>query len=140
MKYELFLKNLNHCPFCALKPEEIIKKNKFGKVILARAPYRKDHLLVVPNKHALTISDLTKAELFGLFKLILWSEKKLKKICANLSILYREGKNAGKSINHLHIHLIPDEKIGAMSGVSKREIYGNKKYINFTTKIKEGFK
>ncbi|MDA3836688.1 MAG: HIT family protein [Nanoarchaeota archaeon] len=143
MKYDCFLKNMEGCPFCSLTKEEILKQNSSGKVILAKAPYHKGHLLIVPNKHTSKISGLTKNEKFGIFELIIWAERKMKKLNHGLSILYREGekKYIGKSIEHMHIHIIPDEKIGALSKNNEdREIFSQDKYIKESKKMKARLK
>lgn len=143
MKYQDFLKTLDGCPFCNLDKREIIRKNKYAKVILARAPYHKDHLLVVPNKHALNLFDLNRAEKIAVMELICWAEKKLRKFHNNLSILYREGNKVaiGKSVDHFHVNLIPDEQVGSVRINAKdRNIYSDKKSIEETEKIKERFR
>ena len=63
--------------------------------------------------------------------------KKLYKKYGSVSILFRQGdkKEIGKSIDHIHYHLIPKIKIGAHNiNGNKRRIYSDKEYL---TKIKE---
>lgn len=143
MKYEKYLGLLKECPFCNLRRDEIMKKNKFAKVILAKAPYSQDHLLVVPNKHAILMSDLTLEEKRAVFDLVFWAEKKLSKYHKNLSILYREGNKieVGKSIDHFHVNLIPDEQIGSVSVNAKdRSILSEEKYVAMTKIARGKFK
>ena len=143
MKYTKYLGLLKDCPFCILKKEEIIKKNKYAKVILAKAPYHKDHLLVVPNKHALKMSELTDKEKSAVFELVVWAEKKLRKYHGCLSILYREGdkERIGKSIDHFHINVIPDEQIGSVRiNNEDRNIFSENTYVSMTKKAKEKFR
>ena len=135
--YADFLKTMVKCPFCNLKKEEIIKQNKFARVVLAKAPYHKDHLLVVPKRHVLKISQLNKNELEAISSLVFWAGKKLEKKHHNLSILYREGnkKEVGKSIDHFHVNLIPDEKIGSIKiNRQGRKFLSEKEYLK---RIKE---
>ena len=68
--------------------------------------------------------------------------KKLHKKHKNVSILYREGnkKEVGKSINHLHIHLIPNIQIGSITlNAKKREIYSEENYIEKIKELKKIF-
>ena len=137
MLYKSYLKKLKKCPFCILKKGEILKSNKSALLILARAPYTEDHLLVIPKKHLRKINSLTKKEKEDSEKLEFYGIEKLHKKHKNVSILYREGdkKEVGKSINHMHIHLIPKIRIGSRNIKSeKREIYFE---TNYFKKIKE---
>ena len=53
MKYGDYLLNVlkDKCPFCGIDKMRIVQKLKHFTVILSRAPYVKDHLLIVPNRH-----------------------------------------------------------------------------------------
>lgn len=138
MMYDDYLKTLDKCPFCNLKKQEIVRENKFARVILAKAPYHKDHLLVVPKRHVIKISQLKNNELEEISSLVFWAGKKLEKKHHNLSILYREGnkKKIGKSIDHFHVNLIPDEMIGSIE-VNKngRKVLSEKEYIKRTKEL-----
>ena len=62
MLYKDYLKKLKKCPLCDLMKEEILKSNKSALIILPRAPFTKNHLIVIPKKHRLRMSDLNKNE------------------------------------------------------------------------------
>lgn len=142
MLYQNYLKKLKKCPFCNLKKEEILKSNKSALLILAKAPYTNDHLLVIPKKHLKKINSLTKKEKIDLENLEFYGIKKLHKKHKNVSVLYREGnkKEVGKSINHLHIHLIPKIQIGSITlNAKKRKIYSEEDYIEKIKELKKIF-
>lgn len=134
MLYTKYLKKINQekiCPFCNLKKSEILRSNESANLILAKAPYSKDHLLIVPKRHIIFINDLTKEEKQNIEKLIYFGFKKLHEKHKNVTMLYREGnkKEVGKSIDHLHIHLIPHMQIGARDiNWRKRKILSDKEY------------
>ena len=135
--YEKYLKKLKICPFCHLRKEEIIKQNKFVVLTLAKAPYIKNHLLVIPKRHVLTFGSLKKREKLAMLKMIAYGMKKLKKKERNINVLYREGnkKIIRKSINHMHVHIIPNMPIGMQNKKwNKKQIYSDKEYVK---KIKE---
>tara|TARA_Y100000310_G_scaffold3354_1_gene4284 strand:+ start:1224 stop:1658 length:435 start_codon:yes stop_codon:yes gene_type:complete len=137
MLYNKFLKKHHQCPFCHLLKEEVIKQNKYAILTLARAPYTKDHLLIVPKKHVLKLNKLSKKEKQAIEELIYYGLKKLHKKHKNVTVLFREGnkKQVGKSINHIHYHLIPDMKIGSLDkSIEHRQIFAEEKYVE---KIKE---
>ncbi len=143
MKYKKFLKLLKICPFCNLEKDEIIKENNSARLILAKAPYQKDHLLVVPKKHVLTFNELNRKELSDVFGLVIFAQKILNKNYKNLSILYREGdkKKIGKSIDHFHFNLIPNEQIGSISINKKnRNVLSEKEYLIRTKEIRRKIK
>ena len=131
MLYNKLLKKIKKCPFDSFDKEEIIKENRFAVVILARSPYTKNHLLVIPKKHKIAIKELTLLEKKNLWKLINWSLKKLYTKHKSVSIIYREGKmkEVGKSISHMHVHLIPHIQIGAYNiDGRKRKVMGEDAY------------
>jgi diadenosine tetraphosphate (Ap4A) HIT family hydrolase len=139
MLYYTYLKKLHTCPFCNLTKDEILKSNKSAILTLAKAPYTEDHLLVVPRKHVLKLRSLKKKEKEDMEKLILWGLKKTHKKYKNVSILYRDGdtKTGGKSIAHLHAHIIPKLQIGATRlDDKKRELMSEKEYVEKIKKIK----
>jgi len=69
--------------------------------------------------------------------------KKLHKKHKNVTILYREGnkKEVGKSVNHIHYHLIPDMQIGAIDQhkINKREFFSEEQYIKKIQGFKKRF-
>lgn len=141
MIYDEWLKkNKDFCPFCNLKKEEILKQNKSFYLVLARAPYIKDHLLIVPKKHKTRISELTNEEFKLMNKLLFYSFKKLNKVYEDVSILYREGdkETINKSIDHMHIHLIPKIKIGSIRyDKTPRKRFEDEEYIREIQKAKK---
>ena len=137
MQYNKYLKKNHSCPFCHLISGEIIKQNKFAVLTLARAPYIKDHLLIIPKKHVLKLKSLSQKQKDAMESLIYYGMKKLHKKYKNVTLLYREGnkKEVGKSINHMHYHLIPNLQIGAVhKNINKRDFYSEDKYLK---KVKE---
>lgn len=112
MLYHEYLKNLTVCPFCDCS-DRIIAREPHAFLTYARAPYHPDHLLIVPVRHIEHLSDISVAEREDIDKLIdraIMLEKRLG--YANYSVLVRDGSDIGKSIPHLHYHVIPQIRIG----------------------------
>ena len=128
------------CPFCDLKGEEIIKKNKFAVLTLAQAPYCKDHLIVTCKRHHLRLNLMSSSEKNAVDKLIYYGMRKLHNKYKNVTVLYREGnlKEVGKSIEHLHYHLVPEMKIGAL-GIGRRNIFSDKVFAGKIERFREEF-
>lgn len=115
MKYISVVKKFekkHYCPFCNEKPEHMIEIGKYFYVIPARAPYIKDHLLIIPKRHVNTMVTLSPAEVTEMYKLVHKRAKKLRTQYENINILLRDGlvKDTiiNKSVNHLHVHILPN--------------------------------
>tara|TARA_Y100000310_G_scaffold341461_1_gene440645 strand:+ start:986 stop:1417 length:432 start_codon:yes stop_codon:yes gene_type:complete len=136
-----FLKKLKKCPFCHFKDEEIIKQNKYAILTLAKAPYIKGHLLIIPKKHSLTFGNLIKKEKLAILKLISYGMKNLKKKGYSINVLYREGskEKIGKSIPHMHVHIIPNILIRPQDeNVDDPKIFSDEDYIKKIKEFKKG--
>ena len=131
------------CPFCGINKDYIIERWKHFTVILSRAPYTKDHLLIVPNRHLIRMWEITAEEWETLVPLVEKWMKKLEKIHKEVNLLLRDWVANGiiwKSIDHLHFHLIPDRPVYSSTGWWNREIYSDymltKKTAEFKDKVK----
>jgi diadenosine tetraphosphate (Ap4A) HIT family hydrolase len=114
--------------FVILKKNILLKKGKHFTVLLARAPYTPDHLLIVPNRHLVRLWEITMEEWWTLVPLIEKWTKNLEKIHKEVNILLRDGVANGviwKSIDHLHFHLAPDCLIYSWSWGWNRKIYSD---------------
>ena len=105
--------NSQECLFCKIAKGEIpsatIFENSEFKVILDKFPANKGHILIIPKEHMENIYEMD-SELGGkLFSLAINIAKILKKELniEGLNILQNNGKIAGQSVFHLHLHLIP---------------------------------
>ena len=113
MKYSDFRKTENGCPFCATPDKEKFLQNDSAFLTFALAPYHQDHLLVVTKRHFDKVLDATSKEMSDIDDM----EGKAVKILHNLgykniTILVREGEGTGKTVEHIHYHIIPDTRIG----------------------------
>ncbi|MDD3049842.1 MAG: HIT domain-containing protein [Candidatus Cloacimonetes bacterium] len=115
LKYILSAKEKD-CIFC-VKPAEkkdkehfIVARSQMSFVILNLFPYNNGHIMVVPNKHIASLTDLSPEELTDLFSLVRDSEIILRKVYnpEGINIGMNLGKAAGAGIDeHLHVHLVP---------------------------------
>ena len=102
------------CIFCNKTKCKIISKFKFFFVIRDTAyPVTKHHTLIITNRHIDDFFELTKNEMSELDKILKKQKEELTRLDKRISgfnIGVNIGRNAGKSINHCHIHLIPRRK------------------------------
>ena len=115
MKYSEFLEagKDKPCPFCAVNPKEVILENKYAYLTFALAPYHKDHLLVVPKRHYEHILDVTDEEMTDIDHLQDKGWQLLKKLgYKSVSFVVREGEESGRTVKHIHYHVIPDVRVG----------------------------
>ena len=132
----------NECLFCKIQEEnyskEIIFQSDYFYVTRDSYPVTKLHTLIISNRHVPTFFELDDVEVLDLSNIL----KKQKIDIRNLddtvtafNIGINDGKDAGQSINHLHVHLIPrrvgdiDNPQGGVRGV----IPNKQKYIRRKT-------
>ena len=100
------------CPFCTLPPERIIDSNNLALVIRDGYPVSPGHTLVIPKRHIGSWFEITQAEQQALLDLLEKAkaalETEFKPDGYNIGI--NDGPNAGQTVPHLHMHLIPRYK------------------------------
>lgn len=113
MKYsELWTKD-RPCPFDSQAGEDKILENNSAYLTYALAPYHQDHLLVVPKRHVEHLAEITDEEMRDIDELEKKGWEMLRKLgYTDVSYVVREGKGSGKTVGHLHYHIIPDVRIG----------------------------
>lgn len=113
MEYKEFRQSLHSCPFCSLSHNEIISENMSAFLTYALAPYIRHHLLVVPKRHIEKIGEATPEEEKDISDLQMEALNLLHKLGhENVTFLARDGENSGKSIHHIHYHVVPDIQLG----------------------------
>ena len=104
---------MEYCVFCKIVDGKIpaAKVYEDDDVIsfLDIMPANKGHCLVVPKKHAATLTEMSENDLEATIK----AAKKVAKALslsfgnASFNIVMNNGKEAGQLVNHAHLHLIP---------------------------------
>jgi len=141
MIYQRFLNKIKkdkNCPFCNFNKTFIIKENRFALLTAARAPYTKDHLLIIPKTHTTKLHKLRKKEKDAIMSLVTVGIDTLHKKYKGVEISYKEGdslEDAGKSIYHLHFHVVPKKKV--VVECDKRNFYSENRLLKEVDKIKK---
>ena len=99
------------CLFCKIINGEIpsytIYENDFVKVFLDVTPKNNGHMLIVPKKHFLDITDIDSATLLEVFE----AAKKMHQLLieklhiSGLTLLQNNGD--AEQVKHFHLHLLP---------------------------------
>lgn len=98
------------CLFCEIPPERIIDENELAYVIEDGFPVTPKHALIIPKRHVASYFELHQPEINACNQLL---EKTKKSIQAKdaavtgFNIGINIGEDAGQTIFHCHIHLIP---------------------------------
>ena len=102
------------CIFCNRTNCKVISSTKYFFIIRDTSyPVTRHHTLIITNRHIDDFFDLTKDEMSDLDKVLKEQKKELKKLDNEISAFnvgVNIGEDAGQSIMHCHIHLIPRRK------------------------------
>jgi diadenosine tetraphosphate (Ap4A) HIT family hydrolase len=145
MKYDDYLLKVlkDECPFCDIKKDYILEKWKHFTVILSRAPYIKDHLLIVPNRHLVRMWEIKSEEWETFIPLMEKWMKKLGKVHDEVNLLLRDWVAnwiIWKSIDHLHFHLIPWCPVYSTNSWWNRKIFSDHQLTKETAELKLKYK
>ena len=95
-----------------LKIRDRIFENSVGFVIYDKFPVNKGHCLIVPKREYADYFESTEEEIEGLNKLLFQTKDFIKKKYNpdGFNVGINSGKDAGQTVFHMHIHLIPRYK------------------------------
>lgn len=141
MLYSAFLKKTKRCPFCV--PEQrIFAKNARAYLTYSIAPYATYHLLAIPKRHVESLSDLTHAETRDVQAMVGAGIGVLAvKGIEDFTVLARNGRASGKSVSHVHYHLIPKHRMGDLDREQRyRKVLGEKEVRKLTAEVMAALK
>ena len=102
----------NNCIFCNIEEESKVIKNKDWFVIYDRFPVSPGHMLIIPYRHINSLEELYNSEKESFFEIL--NNTKILLDCIynpeGYNIGINLGKEAGQTIMHMHIHVIPRYK------------------------------
>lgn len=88
----------------------VLLQDERGLMILNRYPYTNGHLLVAPNAHVASLSDMTPSARANLMELTELAQRLLERSMnpQGINIGINSGRCAGAGLpGHLHVHLVP---------------------------------
>ena len=101
---------MNDCVFCNLDESRIEIENDLALSFKDRYPVTNGHTLVIPKRKVQSFFDLTEEETAAMFELLHLQKEDLKNKDSSITgfnIGINDGEDAGQTIMHCHIHLIP---------------------------------
>ena len=117
------------CPFCRIAsgkaPASIVYEDATVLAFMDLNPANVGHILVVPKEHLENIYEAPEKVLAEMFSVVKKVSAAVKKTVGaeGISILQLNGRAAGQSVMHFHVHIIPrfrgdpiSTAIGAMIG------------------------
>lgn len=111
----------NNCIFCKIINKEIPSKmiyedNDFY-AMLDIAPATRGHVLILPKEHAATMSELSDDKLSKILVLAKKIIEAMKKVhgFTDYNIIQNNGRLAGQTVDHYHLHLIPRYSVDEVS-------------------------
>ena len=107
----LFEQRINYCLFCNLEKENtLVFNHNLAVVIKDNYPVTEGHHLIIPKRHVDDYFELKSAEINAIHQLLNHTKVLLQKndpAIEGFNIGINQGKVAGQTVMHVHIHLIP---------------------------------
>lgn len=104
---------VDNCIFCKILADEIpsavVYEDEQFRAILDVNPAARGHVIILPKNHAADLFEFPDEEASAIFVVAKKIAGAVKKAyhCDGVNILQNNGKAAGQSVFHLHVHVIP---------------------------------
>ncbi|MCI7263534.1 MAG: HIT family protein [Otoolea sp.] len=102
-----------NCIFCKIAggeiPSSTVYEDEDFRVILDLGPASKGHALILPKQHYKDLCELDEAIAAKVMPLAAKIGKAMKKSlgCAGFNVVQNNGTEAGQTVFHFHVHIIP---------------------------------
>jgi len=97
------------CPFCSIAPDRLIASCERAIAFSDSFPIAEGHTLIVPRRHVRSIFELPAEEQSTIWAFV--AEVRLELVrdlgITAFNIGINDGAEAGQTIDHAHIHIIP---------------------------------
>ncbi len=100
------------CPFCQPEKLKLAAENLLAFAVYDLYPVNLGHCLIIPKRHVSSFFELMPEEVQACFELLQQMKNQIDSIHGPVTynIGINDGPDAGQSIPHVHIHLIPRYK------------------------------
>ncbi|HJU11675.1 MAG TPA: HIT family protein [Candidatus Binataceae bacterium] len=100
------------CPFCSLDPSRKLIENDYAIASPDAFPVADGHTLVIPRQHVASIYELSADQQAAVWDLVAQVRNRLvaelKPDGFNIGV--NDGLAAGQTVEHAHVHIIPQRK------------------------------
>ena len=103
----------DNCIFCKITKKQIgsyiLYEDDDFQVIFDNSPATKGHAILITKKHFKNLFEMDEATASKLFPVVLKVSKIMKEEfnCSGFNLVQNNGKDAGQTVFHFHLHLIP---------------------------------
>ena len=104
---------MNDCVFCNIDKSRIEIENDLALSFKDLYPVTEGHSLVIPKRRVQSFFELSSNEKKAMFELLESQKQDLQnkdKLITGFNIGINDGQDAGQTVMHCHIHLIPRRK------------------------------
>ena len=101
------------CLFCVMNPDELVAENELCYARTDSYPVTERHALIIPKRHVESYFDLYQPEINAIHQMLDKTKKGIEQqdeTVTGFNVGVYAGKDAGQSIFHVHVHLIPRRK------------------------------
>ncbi|HEV2803045.1 MAG TPA: HIT family protein [Pyrinomonadaceae bacterium] len=105
---------VSECIFCKIiareEPASIVYEDETVISLLTINPVNPGHLMVIPKKHVVYMSEMDEDTGMHLFKIALRMQQAIRSSgvrCEGINLFLADGKAAFQSVFHLHLHVFP---------------------------------
>ena len=101
------------CLFCRVNPNHLMSEGELCYAARDSFPVTRFHMLIIPKRHVASYFDLNSFEVGAMHEMLVEMKKVIEtkdNSVTGFNIGVNAGEDAGQSIFHVHIHLIPRRK------------------------------
>jgi diadenosine tetraphosphate (Ap4A) HIT family hydrolase len=100
---------MNNCPFCRYTASSLWSESSSAIALWDGFPVSEGHTLVVPRRHVVSLFDLPASDLAAVWEFVALVRAELTRRFGveSFNIGLNEGRAAGQTVMHAHIHIVP---------------------------------
>ena len=100
----------SQCLSCRVNAKQLVSEDEFCYAAKDTFPVTEFHTLIIPKRHVASYFDLNLSEVSALHEMLVEMKRTIEAkddSVTGFNIGVNAGKDAGQSIFHVHVHLIP---------------------------------
>ena len=104
---------MDDCLFCDFDNDELIEEGQYCYARRDGYPVSEHHSLVIPKRHVASYFDLDEDEVIDMHRMVVQMKARIESIDKTVSgfnVGGNVGRDAGQSVFHVHMHLMPRRK------------------------------